>query len=244
MVHASQLINYINGLQVRDARLFCEKCKNKFNAMSTTMRSEFLRKRFEEHYGDKQFIYSLNDPNTNERRYVGRTSDPQRRLSRHIQKARQWNSELTPEHIDRVKDASTDFVSNLDTLHSSKKWIASLLESAEKPVLEILETVNPTVRVSEREMRWISQSIKEGYDLLNSENSSTELKNLIRQQNIDSFLTVSLDELIKSKFPSKVERLLRGRDTGWRRAALIQGIYKSEQKQIATGIGGQWSDFE
>src|SRR5436190_1366545 len=84
MVRAHELINDINGVQVRDARLFCEKCGKKFEAMPGLERAEFLRRRFECHYGDKQFIYALNDPHTGARRYIGRTNYPQRRYSLHI----------------------------------------------------------------------------------------------------------------------------------------------------------------
>src|SRR2546423_10298221 len=161
MVHAHELINDINGLPVRDARLFCEKCKKKFNTMSLSERAEFLRQRFEEHYGDSQFIYALNDPNTGARRYIGRASNPQHRYNIHLQKARQQKpTTLPPTQWGKV--------------YSSKDWIADLIKTGQRPVLEILEAVHPPVRVCEREMRWISQSIKEGYDLFNAENSSDD----------------------------------------------------------------------
>jgi hypothetical protein len=223
LVRASQLINFINGLQVRDARLFCSDCDKAFEAMPHRARAEFLRRRFEEHYGDQQFIYALNDPFTGARRYVGRATNPKARHQQHIQHARKWSPEQSQE-------IAATFLAHrpeaAERIHASKKWIVSLLEKGEKPQLEILETVNPPVRVSEREMRWISQSIKEGHDLHNAENSTEGLRTLIRGQRVDSFLTVELDKLIRSKFPAKVEHLLYGRDTGWRRAVLIHTLYK------------------
>jgi hypothetical protein len=226
LVRASQLINDINGLQVRDARLFCASCDKTFEAMPNRSRAEFLRRRFEEHYGDQQFIYALNDPFTGARRYVGRATNPKARCQQHIQHARKWSPEQSQELAASVLARRPDAAQSVERLHASKKWIVSLLEKEEKPQLEILEAVNPPVRVSEREMRWISQSIKEGDDLLNAENSTEALCRLIRGQRVDSFLTVDLDKLIRSKFPAKVEHLLYGRDTGWRRAVLIHTLYK------------------
>jgi hypothetical protein len=227
LVRASQLINDINGLQVRDARLFCASCDKTFERMPRVARAEFLRRRFEEHYGDKQFIYALNDPQTGARRYVGRARDPRRRYQQHIQQARQLGPPQSDWPFDHpAQDASPYWVERWEKILSSKRWIATLLEAGVKPELEVLESVDPPVRVSEREMRWISQSIKEGDDLLNAENSSAALRRLIRRQQVESFLTVDLDKLIRSKFPPKLEHLLGGRDTGWRRAVLIHTLYK------------------
>lgn len=223
LVRASQLINDINGLQVRDARLFCADCDEAFEAMSYRARAEFLRRRFEEHYGDQQFIYAPNDPFTGARRYVGRATNPKARHQQHIQHARKWDPERSQEIAETFLFHRPE---SAERIHASKKWIVSLLEKGEKTHLEILEAVNPPVRVSEREMRWISQSIKEGHDLHNAENSTEALRRLIRGQRIDSFLTVELDKLIRSKFPAKIEHLLYGRDTGWRRAVLIHTLYK------------------
>lgn len=226
MVRAHELVNDINGVQVRDARLFCERCSKKFEAMLLPKRAEFLRRRFEEHYGERQFIYALNDPRTGARRYVGRAADPQRRFTQHIQKAKQWNPERTLDFIAEVRARMPGLTLRWENQPSSKTWIVSLLEAGERPVLEILESVSPPVRVSEREMRWICQSIREGLDLLNAENSTESLRRVIRQEKVESFLSADLDRLMRSKLPAKVEYLLGGRDTGWRRAVLIHTLYK------------------
>jgi hypothetical protein len=241
MVRAHELINDINGVQVRDARLFCEKCGQKFEAMPPRARAEFLRRRFEEHYGDRQFIYALNDPHSGARRYVGRAADPQRRFNQHIQKAKQWRPERTKEFIASVRVRIPDYAPNWDNQLSSKKWIASLLQAGEKPELEFLETVTPPVRVSEREMRWICQSIKEGHDLLNAENSVEAIWRVIREEKVDSFLTADLDKLVRSKLPAKVEYLLGGRDTGWRRAILIHTLYKPSPVLTTSWLTPNWA---
>jgi hypothetical protein len=240
MVRAHELVNDINGVQVRDARLFCEKCSKRFEAMPRLERAEFLRGRFEAHYGDRQFVYALNDPRTGARRYVGRASDPRRRLTQHLQKAKQWDPGRTREFIDEARARMPGIIFRWEDQPSSKIWIVSLLEAGEKPVLEVLESVSPPVRVSEHEMRWICQSIRDGHDLLNAENSTDALRRVIREEKVDSFLSADLDKLIRSKLPAKIEYLLGWRDTGWRRAVLIHTLYKPRPVLTATYRTPNW----
>jgi hypothetical protein len=210
--------------------------------MSPSERTEFLRQRFEELYGDRQFIYALNEPDSGARRYVGRTNNPQHRFNLHLQKARQRKHARSAPASEESHSSERRLRYRQEKPPSSKEWIAELIQSGRKPALEILETVHPSVRVCEREMRWISQSIKEGHDIFNAENSSDDLKKLICQEAVESFLSVSLDELIESKFPNKIEDLLGGRDTGWRRAVLIHFIYKSEQLLTTKSSALWWYD--
>jgi hypothetical protein len=220
LVRAHELVNYLDNLVVRDARLFCKKCSKRFNGMTPHKQTHFLLDRFAKHYGDRQFIYALNDPRTGSRRYIGRASDPQKRFGQHLRIARNWLS----------KSALSLSESNL----SSKRWVAELIRDCLQPQLEILETVSPPMRVCEREMRWISQGIKEGHDLLNIENSIEKSRTFVQKQELDSFLTVPLGQLIKTRYPQKIERLLGGRDTGWRRAILIHGLHELPGRLEAT----------
>lgn len=79
----------------------------------------------------------------------------------------------------------------------------------------------PFVRETGVRSRTCKRSIKEGHDLLNLENSIEKSRNFVQKQEVDSFLTVPLGQLIKTRYPQKIERLLGGRDTEWRRAILI-----------------------
>lgn len=135
LVRAHELINDINGVQVRDARLFCQKCGKKFESLLPRERAELLRQCFEKYYGEKQFIYALNDPSTGARRYVGRTADPQRRFTQHIQKAKQWSPEQAQEFIAHVRARIPDYTPGQDKPLSSKQWIVSILHAGEKPKL-------------------------------------------------------------------------------------------------------------
>jgi hypothetical protein len=237
LVRAHELVNYINNLEVRDARLFCGKCSRKFNNMGSQEQAEFLRARFETHYGDSQFVYALNDPRTAARRYVGRATDPRRRYTMHLQQARLWKPEkraYIPDRPERFPNAWRLMDGQWEHVPSSKQWVAELLSAGLKPQLEILEKVEPAVIICEREMRWISQSINEGHELLNAENSFDGIRDFIRKQRIASFLSVELDKLIKAKYPQKLESLLGGRDTGWRRAVLIHTLNKPRPKLKAS----------
>lgn len=81
----------------------------------------------------KALVYTLVDPNTNEVRYVGKSTNPQKRLNRHIRESK-------------------------NNTHSHKKaWINSLLKQNQKPTLKILEKVPPNTSWEDREKYWINQ---------------------------------------------------------------------------------------
>jgi hypothetical protein len=96
LVRAHELVNDLDNLGVRDARLFCCKCSKTFNGMTAQEQTDFLLDRFAKHYGGRQFIYALNDPLTASRRYVGRASDPQKRFGQHLRLARKLACEVRP----------------------------------------------------------------------------------------------------------------------------------------------------
>lgn len=93
-----------------------------------------------------QFIYSLNDPITNEIRYIGKTGNIEDRYKRHLQKC----------YLDKY-DKNT---------HKSN-WIKSLLKMGLKPILNIIQECN-TENVNELEVYWISKFKKDGIKLTNS----------------------------------------------------------------------------
>lgn len=78
------------------------------------------------------YIYCLKHPQTQEIRYVGKTTNIKRRLSQHIQDAK-------------------SYVSNRRTIN----WICNLLKSNLKPIIEIIEVCNEN-NWQEREIYWIS----------------------------------------------------------------------------------------
>lgn len=79
----------------------------------------------------KTYIYTLSDPTTNKIRYVGKTTNPKRRLSQHIQDAKYHkNSRRTI------------------------NWIKSLISKNIKPIMSIIEECEDNWQ--EREIYWIS----------------------------------------------------------------------------------------
>jgi hypothetical protein len=88
------------------------------------------------------FIYALLDPRTNEIRYIGKTTNTEARMRRHLR-----NSEL------------------IKPLHRSR-WIKSLVDNGHVPVMRVLETVE-SQNWQEAERRWISKCRDEGCRLVN-----------------------------------------------------------------------------
>jgi len=90
----------------------------------------------------QRHIYSLADPRTGAVRYVGATVNPMRRLSVHCApKARAH--------------------------HGLKEWVASLVNSGQRPIMCILESVPVSVDWGERESWWIRRYESLGADLFN-----------------------------------------------------------------------------
>lgn len=92
-----------------------------------------------------QVIYTLTDPRTNAVRYVGRTCDPERRYK---------------QHIDRSAKTIPIEKSN---------WVLELRALNLRPSMVIIENVEPTNKVFERERRWIFHFIQHGATLINWE---------------------------------------------------------------------------
>lgn len=91
---------------------------------------------------NKQFIYTLVDPNNQDIKYVGKTSNPVVRLQRHIQISKKYENS------------------------NKSRWIKSLLEINKKPLMEIIEECNDN-NVNDLEIYWISQMEAWGFNLLN-----------------------------------------------------------------------------
>ena len=88
------------------------------------------------------FIYALIDPRTNEIRYIGKTTNPEARMRRHLRQ-----SEL------------------IKPLHRAH-WIKSLVDNGHVPVMRVLETVDAQ-HWQESERRWIAKYREEGCRLVN-----------------------------------------------------------------------------
>ena len=94
---------------------------------------------------EKAKIYSLNDPNTNEVRYIGMTT---KELSRRLK-----------EHISESK--------NKRQKHHRAHWIKSLLSNNKFPIIDLIEEVEIN-KWQESEIYWIAQFKEWGFNLTNS----------------------------------------------------------------------------
>jgi hypothetical protein len=97
------------------------------------------------------YIYSLSDPISGSVRYIGQSVKPKERLSEHIRQART---------VARYR---------------CHRWIATILASDKRPIMEILEEV-PIDDVNEAECRWIDHFRALGADLTNHTNGGGGLR--------------------------------------------------------------------
>lgn len=99
-------------------------------------------------FGSRQYIYILVDPRTGTVHYVGRTCDPKKRATQHLAAT-------------RAKDICTA---------AKEEWTWELRGLGLRPRLEIVEEVEPpSMRVLERERRWLYHYIQQRAPLTNIE---------------------------------------------------------------------------
>jgi hypothetical protein len=112
------------------------------------------KKEIDDDLNIKVYVYSLNDPDTNEIRYIGQTVNTRKRLYNHIYDA------LHPEYTvfeNQIKD----------------NWIRGLFSSEKKPTINVIEETNKKYRLV-REQYWI-----DFYEDKNLTNSKKTLKDRI-----------------------------------------------------------------
>lgn len=86
-------------------------------------------------------VYRLLDPTTSDVRYVGRTTDPVKRLREHLR--RRGRSHRA-------------------------KWIASLVRTGLAPVMQVIEWVDTNADANARERHWVARLRAEGAALVNA----------------------------------------------------------------------------
>lgn len=111
---------------------------------------------------DTQVIYALIDPRFDTVRYVGRTSDPKRRLARHLGVERD-------RRIIRTEIFNTYPIPPGAGPKEKELWVSSLRQEGLLPEMRILEQVRVPSRTLERETRWICHFLHHRAALLNVE---------------------------------------------------------------------------
>lgn len=144
----------------------------------------------------KKIIYTLSDPNTGIVRYIGKTNNIEKRLSRHL---------------------SNNHLSN-----STRKnnWIISLLRKNQLPIIEVLDEVDST-DIDFYEIFYISLFKSWGFNLLNEteggdgvdwtgkkHNKVSKIKNMVNNPNRKSVAQFDLEGNLINKYHSLREAAL------------------------------------
>lgn len=229
---AHEFVEQINRLYgLRELRLLCKSCIPQFKRWGSENQHKYLRIRLEEYFGAEQYIYSLNDPLTKKIRYIGRSKKPNQRFTRHLVGLSELLREVCGTSSMIKIDCNCEVHQARTGENSSRYWIADLARRNLKPILMILERVEPPLRVVEREMRWIAFLIQQKTRLNNAENQSPKLVKLIRRRK-DSLLEILLENLTASGFTQDYHRELShlNKYSGWVHAEFIDAVYRDKLK--------------
>ena len=166
----------------------------------------------------KVYIYSLNGPN-GDIRYIGKTINPKRRLSSHIQEAKSKPGER---HV--------------------LNWILSLITKGEKPTLSIVEVCTDQTW-QEREIYWIQHYKDKGCKLCNicrGGLGGTCNKNYSKEELKKRGETMSRT---MSKFPKKTKDLIWKMLLNGDTLEDIQKVYPEFSRHMEFGVknGRQWN---
>lgn len=137
-----------------------------------------------------KFIYTLSDPNTGLVRYIGKTNNLKKRLSRHLSN------------------------NNLSNSTRKNNWIISLLRKNQLPIIETLDEVDST-DIDFFEIFYISLFKSWGFDLLNGteggdgvdwtgkkHNKISKIKNMVNNLNRKSVAQFDLEGNLINKYHS------------------------------------------
>lgn len=164
--------------------LCCQECERAFLALSPLQQNNYIRASCQRAFPAGQVIYAEVDPQTQEIRYIGRTSQPERRHTQHLSdrsvREGRWGADRIP-------------------WYTRRNWVQTLAEGGQVPSMEILQLIDVAPRVLEWEQRFIFHGIQQGWRLLNREMMDRELVARIKTSYMD-FLTAPFDMLVQQRF--------------------------------------------
>ena len=175
-----------------------------------------------------QFIYSLNDPITNEIRYIGKTGNIEDRYKRHLSKC----------YLDKY-DKNT-YKSN---------WIKSLIKIGLKPTINIIQECN-IENVNELEIYWINKFKIDGIKLTNlsiggefgvdwtGKHHTQESKDKIKKSK-EKYRTPVIEYDLSGKILNEYESLMEASDKSGYHIHLISNCCK-KKGSYTVGGGKFW----
>ncbi len=164
--------------------LCCKQCEMAFRALSACQQEMCIHACCQRAFPAGQVIYAEVDPETDEIRYVGRTSRPKRRHAQHLGDvspiAGQWGAERK-------------------AWYTRSNWMHALSERGLVPSMQILQHIGVSPLVVEWEQRYIWHGMQQGWKLLNVETMDGDLVARVRASPLD-FLQVPFEMLVQQHF--------------------------------------------
>ncbi len=164
--------------------LCCQRCETAFSRLSELRQRQLIHACCQRTFPPGQVIYAEVDPETEEIRYVGRTSNPRRRHAQHLcdiaPTEGQWGAER------RV-------------WYTRSNWMYALVEKGLAPSMRILQTIEISPLVVEWEQRFIWHGMQQGWRLLNVETMDEGLTERVRTSSLN-FLQASFEQLVQQDF--------------------------------------------
>lgn len=169
--------------------LCCKGCEPTFHMLPNDQQALSIHSCCQRAFPAGQVIYAEIDPETNETRYVGRTSNPKRR---HAQ------------HIDDISPIVGQWGAEKKIWYTRSNWMYSLAEKGIVPSMQVLKSIEVSPLVVEWEVRYIWHGIQQGWNLLNIETMDEKLVVRLRASSLN-FLEASFETLIQQHFFSSHE---------------------------------------
>lgn len=160
--------------------LCCKECEAALQSLSSNQQREYIHTSCQRAFPVGQVIYAEVDPETDDVRYIGRTSKPTQRHAQHVRDADQATEMWKPES-------------------RKANWIQALANRGLKPSMHILQEIAVSPLVVEWEQRYIWHGIQRTWRLLNAEAMDEGLVTRIKAAHLD-FLSASFEQLMQEAY--------------------------------------------
>lgn len=187
------------GYNIRNFRICCLRCEPTFNALPRHEAIPIIRRALYHYYKPGQVIYTLDESDTGQVRYAGRTYDPRERMKQRKQAAYPYSFDEAKRR--READPLLNiYGQNIEVRYTEGFWLYDLYARGAEPVMKIVEQVSDPPFVAEREVRWICHLLQQGADLINT--CTPDLVRFVRELSLN-FLHDPLDPDMLAKLGSE-----------------------------------------